>query len=140
MNHEEGWKLLEHTADLRIEFRGRTLGELFLHAGLGLTQELVGRSVPGGSVEISVKLDADAVEELLVDWLREVLFLHTTRGFVMTGASFSAISEHAVDAVLFGRPMERGDAGEIEVKAVTYHGISVEQGDDGYTARVVFDI
>jgi SHS2 domain-containing protein len=124
-----------------MEFTGRTLKDLFLNACMGLTSVLSGE--PSGTASntgVDVKIEANDIEELLVNWLREILFLSQVRGFVTTEARFFTISPSALDASLSGRTIEDGDPPEIEIKAVTYHGLSVERGDQGYTAKVIFDI
>ncbi len=75
-----------------------------------------------------------------MNWLREILFLNQVRGFVMTGARLVTLSESALKAVLRGKTLDEGESPEIEIKAVTYHGMSVKVGDKGYTATVIFDV
>jgi SHS2 domain-containing protein len=132
------WKLLEHTADLRIEVCGDDTRELFLNAAQALT-ELLGRPrdmAPETNLEVT--LDSPGPEELLVDWLRELFFYNDTRGMVLDRAEFLEFSDTSLRARLFmGR---RTEEPEVDIKGVTYHGISVEKSDQGYCARVVFDI
>ncbi len=59
MRPNPGWRQLEHTADLRMEFSGRTREELFLNAALGLTSVLAPESSREGLERIEVKLEGD---------------------------------------------------------------------------------
>jgi protein archease len=136
---DKGWTVLDHTADVRIEVRGSDLKELFSNAARAFV-ELAAPGVPSGSdTELDVFLGADTVEELLVDWLRELLFLKETRGFVPVESRFIEISQNAIKARLMGRLGCR-ETGGTEVKAVTYHGLSVQKRDGGYVSKIVFDI
>ncbi len=135
-----GWTLLDHTADIRMEVHGSSVGELFLNAAQGFTNLLATekRGVP--DTELGLSLAADNIEELLVDWLRELLFHHETRGFILVSADIEELSDTALRAKLAGRTRGPEEEPEIEVKAVTYHGLSVQKNDSGYAVTIVFDI
>lgn len=137
---DAGWTLLDHTADIRMAVNGASLKELFLNAALGITNLLApeNRGVPDTQLELD--LAADNIEELLVDWLRELLFHHQTRGFILVSADIEELSDTALRAKLAGRSRGAEEEPEIEVKAVTYHGLSVQKNDTGYAVTIVFDI
>ena len=136
---DKGWTVLDHTADVRLEVRGSDLKELFSNAAMAFV-DLAAPGVPSGSdSELDVFLEADTVEELLVDWLRELLFLKETKGFIPEESRFIKISQNVIKARLMGR-LGCHEKGGAEVKAVTYHGLSVQERDGGYASRIVFDI
>jgi SHS2 domain-containing protein len=135
-----GWTLLDHTADIRMAVHGSSVGELFLNAAQGFTSLLTreSRGLPDTDLEFS--LEADNIEELLVDWLRELLFHHETRGFILVSTDIKELSETTLKAKLTGRTRGPEEEPEIEIKAVTYHGLSVHKNDTGYDVTIVFDI
>ncbi len=137
---DPGWRLLEHTADIRMAVNGASLKELFLNAARGFTNLLApgNRGIP--DIELELSLEADNVEELLVDWLRELLFHHQTRGFILVSADIAELSDTTLMAKLAGRTRGSEEEPEIEIKAVTYHGLSVQKNDTGYAVTIVFDI
>ncbi len=137
---DAGWTLLDHTADIRMEVHGSSVRELFLNAAQGFTNLLATekRGVPDTELELS--LEADNLEELLVDWLRELLFYHETRGFILVSADIEELSDTTLRAKLSGRTRSPEEEPEIEIKAVTYHGLSIQKNDTGYAVTIVFDI
>jgi SHS2 domain-containing protein len=137
---ETRWKFLEHTADVRLEVYGATMEELFVNAAIGFTSLLASDPHIVGAVEFEVDLEAGEPEELLINWLRELLYQHETSGFVLSEAHISEMSPKRLKAWLVGGTRSSDDEKDMEVKGVTYHGISVEKTDFGYSARVVFDI
>ena len=138
---EPGWIFLDHTADIRMEVRGKTMEELFSNAARGLTSILASQSTGDADTEIAVNLTGGDYEELLVDWLREILFQNEARDFVVLDPHITRLSETGIEARLSGRSMQPGEERpDHEVKGVTYHGLSLEETDDGYRARIVFDI
>jgi SHS2 domain-containing protein len=84
----------------------------------------------------AVELAAPDREALLVAWLREVLFLFQTRAFQYVDAHFDVLSDTRLVARLDGTAAEP----VMELKGVTYHALAVRREDDGWLARVVFDV
>jgi SHS2 domain-containing protein len=137
---DPGWRLLEHTADIRMEVRGITKEELFLNAARGFTSLLERESGGRPDIELALRLEADNIEELLVDWLRELLYRHETQGFILISAEIEEVSDTYLKAKLAGRTRVPEEEPELEIKAVTYHGLSVQKNDAGYVVTIVFDI
>jgi SHS2 domain-containing protein len=135
-----GWTLLDHTADIRMAVHGSSVGELFLNAARGFTSLLTRESRGLPDTDLEFRLEADSIEELLVDWLRELLFHHETRGFILVSADIEELSDTTLRAKLAGRTRGPEEQPEIEIKAVTYHQLSVHKNDTGYGVTIVFDI
>ena len=135
-----GWTLLDHTADIRMAVHGSSVGELFLNAARGFTSLLTRESRGLPDTDLEFRLEADNIEELLVDWLRELLFHHETRGFILVSADIEELSDTTLRAKLAGRTRGPEEEPEIEIKAVTYHRLSVHKNDTGYDVTIVFDI
>lgn len=134
------YQVIEHTADVGIHATGATLEKLFTQAALGLL-DIIGTWKPGhGSETIAIEVSAHDLGALLVDWLSEILFLQDARDCLisslevvtvdrLSAAGSVGIATHGND-VIEGTP----------VKAITYHQLQVEETEDGWTARVFFDI
>ncbi len=137
---DRGWTLLDHTADIRMEVRGKDLEELFTNAAHGLTRLVAEESEVEPESELELALEADTVEELLVDWLRELLFVNQTRGFILIRLKMAEVSRTVLKARVLGRIRGPDEEPLAEIKAVTYHGLSVQMDDRGYSVRIVFDI
>lgn len=138
------YELLERiTADVGIRAFGRTPEELFANAGYALFDLLVENLEEvkaEGEVEVKVEVNAEEWEDLLAGWLRELLYWYDVKKW--------AFCEFEVDL----RPRRlsarcKGEAFDperhipgIEIKAVTYHNLSVRRTSDGWRAEVVFDV
>jgi len=135
-----GWRLLEHTADIRMEVRGATLEELFAHAADGLTSLLSpGPQLPAETA-LDVRVEGDDNEQLLVNFLREILFHFQVNGFVMTDCEITFPEPTRLQARLHGRHVMSGEPQpDEEIKGVTYHDLSIRR-DDGYSVNIVFDV
>ena len=134
------WKIIDHTADIRVEVYGNDLKQLFVNAAVALTKLLRVRAPAAAEQQVDISLESTALDELLVDWLREILFYHQARGWILVKASIDQLSETSLQAaVLFGVRSSEQEP-DFEIKAVTYHGLSVEKNDRGYRAKILFDV
>jgi SHS2 domain-containing protein len=77
------WRTTEHTADLAIEVEARTLELLFEAAAHAMTGVLLGAEAGPSSegarrpsVWRDLQLEAEDRDALLIDWLRELLYIH----------------------------------------------------------------
>ena len=79
---EGQFEFVPHTADIAARLRGPTLPALFEAAAAAFTEALTDRTVVRATAERRVELAAPDLEQLLVDWLEELLFLFETEGFL----------------------------------------------------------
>ena len=139
------YKEIEHTADTGIEVLGSTLDELFANAVFGMYDVLYANlQVPEHHTK-SIGIEEPALTELFVAWLSEINYLLMVGNFVAariinlqitTGADM-----YALKATLSGDFSNKYESRlETEIKAVTYHGLVLENKRDNYRARVIFDL
>lgn len=142
------WRTTEHTADLAVEIEAPTLERLFETGARALAGVLLGLEAGSAPAEASgaegewrrLDLEAPDREALLVDWLRELLFVQMTEELVLTGVELTGLDASRLTArAAFAKPA-RGRPLERELKGVTYHDLAVERRGDGWFARVVFDL
>jgi SHS2 domain-containing protein len=136
-----GYHLIDHPADLGIEAFGQNLIEAFEQAGLGLMSVILDVD----SVELQesreLALQASDLEHLLVKWLTEILYLYDGDSFVVARFQISELSPQHMRATVTGECFsEKKHVTRLDVKAITYHQLSVEQDDEGGRVRVFLDI
>ncbi len=139
------YEVIEHTADVGLRVVAGSVDELFAEAGRGLVTLMVpnaGQVAAPAVPDVAVELLGESVEALLVDWLSELVFIFETRQLVPRRFDV-AVNEAALRlraAVGGARLDRRRHRLGHEVKAVTYHQLSVRRGEQGWEARVIFDI
>lgn len=132
------YKILEHTADLKIKVFGRTKKELFKNAMIGFFEG--GRysaKYSSCKKKIKIKISSLDLSSLLVDFLSEILYLVETKKLVFCNILFEKFSENKIEATLFGFPLKRIG---LNIKGVTYHGLEIKQKKNGWEATILFDI
>jgi SHS2 domain-containing protein len=135
------YETFDHTADLGLRVRAADLDTLFVEAARGLFAVIVEDLDSVQPRErLDVRLGPDQREYLLFDWLRRLLAEFDARHLL-----FSRFTAHVEDsgltATAWGEPLDRDrHALDHEVKALTYHGLRVEQADGGWLAELIVDI
>jgi SHS2 domain-containing protein len=135
------YEVFEHTADVGLHAYGQDLTELFIHAAQGMEDLMVPleqiRTVT--SREISVE-GHDAVS-LLIAWLDELIFLFDTEYLLLRDFTIDSITATHLVAHASGEPYD-AQRHELSsaIKAVTWHEAAINFTDQGYQARIIFDI
>lgn len=136
------FQLFDHTADLGLRVEAATLEELFAEAARGITSMLIEHPESlQPTLERQVHLSGDELEYLFLDWLSELLFAFDSEHWL--GAEFDVhLDSGLLSVAIRGETFDavRHEYGH-EVKAITYHGLTVEQTPDGrWFAEVIVDI
>jgi len=134
------YKIIEHTADVGIEARGKTMEEAFAEAARGMFAIITNDAKIEEKTERRVEIDNEGDEEmLLVDWLSELLYIHDVEGLVF--GRFDVTIEKKLVGVAYGEEYSREKHGYgVEIKAVTYHMLEIKRDKKGVLIRVLFDI
>ncbi len=137
------FETFDHTADIGLRITARTLDELFAEAARALFSVLLENPDATERREmVELQLHADDLAYLLVDWLRELLYIFETRHLALWDFQVKVNERrHVVDALCAGEPLDWSKHRPgTEVKAITYHGLRVERQGDGWVAEVILDI
>jgi len=136
------FRYLEHTADMGLEVAGDSLAELFIHAAAGLREMIFGEISEHAAVRQEwITVEGEDVEELLVGWLNELLFLFETRGFVPLTFRMERIGIGDMSATVYGAAFDENRFPVLrEVKAVTYHRLAVKKMKRGWRASLYVDL
>ncbi len=132
------YEILSHTADIGIRAFGKTAEELFTNAACGMFDILADTKGIKLKEKISVKLKAAKFDELLAEWLRELLYQYNTTGIIFVEFAFQKITPTEIQAIAQGS--KAPNKIKTEIKAVTYHDLEFKLTDDGLQAQVIFDV
>ena len=101
-----GYRILDHTADLAIEARGRDFPELVLQAARGLLALLLDRPDIAPTDSVAIKAEGPTRERALVGALREVLDLIEDEGRVPVSAALGSGDMAAPELAIGTVPLE----------------------------------
>jgi SHS2 domain-containing protein len=136
------YEIFEHTADLGLRIRAPDLNTLFAEAAQALFSVVVeDPQTVEPRQRLDVRLPPDDREYLLFDWLKQLLF-HFDAHHLLFNRFEVRVDESGLTGTAWGEPLDRArHVLDHEVKAITYHGLLVEQEPDGsWLAEVIVDI
>ncbi|MGD9144630.1 MAG: bifunctional riboflavin kinase/FAD synthetase [Anaerolineae bacterium] len=138
---------VDHTADRALRVWGRGLPDLFVGAARGMYDLMADLDLLVSISWQTIRLEAWDQETLLVDWLNELLF-HTE----MDGLLFVDFRIESLDA-----PSQLGSGSSAaslvahvggvhapatgaDIKAATFHNLSLVQDESGWSTVITFDV
>jgi len=137
---EKDFEIIEHTADAGIRAYGSDMREAFANAAKGLFSLITELNDVGETEYRDVELIAPDQENLLVEWLNELIYLFDAENILFKRFDITQITNTQIKARSYG---ERVDSSRHKlktgVKAATYHMLKIER-DNGCKAEVLFDI
>ncbi len=135
------FEIIEHTADIGIIAYGKDVSEAFANAARGMFSLITELISIRELLNREVKVAAPDREGLLVAWLDELIYLFDTEHLLFKRFQVRvAADEKGLSAQCYGEKVDRARHElKLGIKATTYHMLSVAK-DDGYKARVIFDI
>ncbi len=87
-----------------------------------------------------IRLEAQPLEDLLVAWLNELIYLTGTKRWVPARAGVREAGTNGLRATLEGAPLGRSKLA-LEIKAATFGGLNVRREPDGsYATTVILDV
>lgn len=141
----EGSQPTGHTADVALRVWARDREGLFRQASLGLLRLLTDPDTVRPAESTDVTLEGLDLEELMVCWLNEILYLHDVGRRRWARVERLRIEEapagFRLTAALVGEAYdpERHPSG-VGVKAATYHDLRIDpRAADGYDLLIVLD-
>jgi len=133
--------LIDHTADIGIEAFGATLPELFSNAAFAMFDIIADLEKVENRVECHLEITGVDREQLLVNWLGELLYLHDVKNYLFKNFLITNLTDTRLSASVQGEMfVENKHIINTEIKAVTYHALSIVREELQWKARVIFDL
>ncbi len=135
------FRILEHPSDLGIEAMGPTLPRAFENAAAGMMSVILDISSVQARGSRTIELGGTDYGQLLVRWLSEILYLYDGQQFVGKEFGIVELTPTALRGTVRGEDLNSArHTPRLDVKAVTYHQLAVEQDEAGARVRVFLDI
>ena len=135
------YRRFDHTADLGLEIYGKTVKELFANAAFAVFDSITNLKHVSATVERTIVIEGEGWEDLLVNFLREVLYLFNGEGLLLKEYSIMTIEPHHLEGLVAGEIFDSSKHRiHREIKAVTYHQVTVREAPDMWVGRVILDV
>lgn len=135
------YRIIDHTADTGVVVFGTDAQRLFENAAFALFDLMTDLERVVGTETMRLTVSGEDWPDLMVNWMRELLYLWAGQGLLVKAVQVGRLAENRLTATLTVAPFDPDrHVIEIEIKAVTYHQLSVDSGPEGWQARIIFDI
>ncbi|MFO1518948.1 MAG: archease [bacterium] len=133
------YEIFDHTADIGLRIYGKDLRELFQNAGRGFTDLIVDVSRIPCRIKRNIRVESE--NALLLDFLKELLYLFDTKALLFSRFEVSTLTDHVLECEAEGDALDfHADSFKTALKAVTHHLFEIKKTKDGFCATVIFDV
>lgn len=140
---EQKFRFLDHTSDAKFQAFGRTMEEAFANAALATASLMWEVETIASKVRHPLSLQGKDLEQLLLHFLGEIIYLLETKTFLLGSAEEIKIEKKAdrylLETVFLGDNNSNTYNIFGQVKAITYNEMKIEKNDH-VTLQVVVDI
>ncbi len=135
------YEAIDHTADFGVRVFGDNPIDLFQNSAMALMDQVVETASLLPQKEIRLSIKGNDWPDLMVNWLREILYLWSGKALLTRSVQIQSITEKCLSAHVWVDPFSLQQHTLIsEIKAVTYHQIQVLDRGSSWEAKVIFDI
>ena len=136
------YELFEHTADIGVRGYGKTIEESFEETAKAMTSILVDLDTIEAKKTIKITAEADSTEELLFEFLNEILAQIDIEGMIFKEFKITKLENNKLEAELKGEEFnpEKHHA-KTQVKAATYSQLKVYKDEKGrWVSQCIVDV
>ncbi|MFC2140282.1 archease [Candidatus Auribacterota bacterium] len=137
-------KEIAHTADIGIEIQEKNLNDIFITAGHWLIKKLV--EVPENDLfkqkKQKISLNEADLADLLVAFLNEIIYYFSGEKIILNHFEITNLTETKLSLSASAIDMTQVEKikPKTEIKAATYHKLSLEKENNLWKAIVFFDL
>ncbi|MCX5717423.1 MAG: archease [Nitrospirae bacterium] len=135
------FEIIDISGDVGIKAFGGSIEEVFKNSAIGMYSLITDLEGVKGEKDISISVESNSLEGLLVSWLNELIFHFDAYNFIGKDIVILEMSDRKLKANVKGEEFDTERHGrKLLLKAATYHRLKVEKARDGWEADIIFDI
>ena len=135
------FEVLDHTADIGIIAYGSDVRQVFANAASGMASLIVDLNEIDDHIHRDIELKSYDDENLLVEWLNELLYIFDVEHLLFKRIEVDNLHNSKIEARCYGDRIDfQRHKIKREIKAATYHMLTLGEKDALYSAQIIFDI
>jgi len=141
METQNKYRITKHQNELAVRITGNSQEELFVNSGLALFDVMA----DAGKIDVKERLPLEVEgvdrDELIVNWLRELLYLYQSGGYLLKEFKITEVKDNLVKAEVRGEKIDP-DRHEIkqEIATVAEHKSRMQKTGNQWVAQVIFEL
>ena len=138
------FELFEHKADVGVRGKGKSLEKAFAECGKAMFSVMVELENVKGEEGVKVKVEGQDKEQLLVNFLNELLYLKDVKEMFFSRFDLYIIEEAGkwrLEGKAFGEKINKEKHSiKGDVKAASFHQLNVSGENGEFVAQCVVDV
>ena len=137
-----GFEPIEHAADIGIKVWSKNIEELFCYAAAGMSAAMLSLEEIKPLKSKSIVVKGNDLEELLVDWLNELIYIFAQEKMVFCKYSLKIDQKNMVLKAKCSGEVVDTQTHEVltEIKATTFSGLKIKKVNGKFQATIIFDV
>jgi len=141
MDNQKKYRITKHQTELAVRITGNSQADLFANSALALFDVMTDPTAIEIKERISLEVEGNDRDDLMVNWMRELLYLYQGSGYLLKEFKISQVKDTIVKAEVCGEKIDP-DRHEIkqEIAAVAFHKSRMEKTGNQWIAQVIFEL
>jgi SHS2 domain-containing protein len=135
------YDFIDHTADLSVKVYGKNLEEIFINSSTAMMDLICNINMVRPLKSININVSGSTNEQLLVNWLQELLYIHEVKNLLFCSFIIKSITKNNVSGSIQGEEFDKSRHELLnDIKAVTYNKMDIRKVGNKYSTIITFDI
>jgi SHS2 domain-containing protein len=141
MDNQNKYRITNHQNELAVRITGTSQADLFVNSSQALFDVMVDVDKIEAKERLPLEVVAADRDELIVNWLRELLYLYQSGGYLLKEFNISEVKDTVVKAEVCGEKIDP-DRHEIkqEIATVAEHKSRMQKTGNQWVAQVIFEL
>ena len=141
MDTPKKYRITTHHTELAVRITGSSQAELFANSAFALFDVMTDVAAIDVKESIPLEVEGSDRDDLMVNWMRELLYLYQSNGYILKEFKISQVKDTIVKAEVSGEKIDP-DRHEIkqEIASVAAHKSRMEKTGNQWIAQVIFEL
>ena len=141
MENQKKYRITQHQTELAVRIFGNSQADLFAHSACALFDVMTDPATIEIKERIPLEVEGSDRDDLMVNWMRELLYLYQSRGYLLKEFKINQVKDTVVKAEVSGEKVDP-DRHEIkqEIATVAFHKSRMEKTGNQWIAQVIFEL
>jgi len=141
MENQKKYRVTTRQSELAVKVMGHSQADLFANSALALFDVMTDIEKVETKERLPLEVEGTDRDDLMVNWMRELLYLYQTSGFLLKEFRIREVKDTLVKAEVCGEKIDpdRHDIKK-EIAAVAYNQSRMTKTGDQWAAQLIFEV
>ena len=141
MDNPKKYRITKHHTELAVRITGGSQADLFANSAFALFDVMTDLAAVEIKERIPLEIEGNERDDLLVNWMRELLYLYQSNGYLLKEFKINQVKDTVVKAEVCGEKVDP-DRHEVkqEIASVAAHKSRMEKTGNQWIAQVIFEL